>query len=907
MRGAALFFAICGLLLGPLGANVRAQTSSMFDAKRAEAALAAVQGKVGHGLRALSLTITPNDLSIEIASDGKPGETESWRVSHKGLAAELIGDIAVRERSGLYTAGSLKDAVFAIDPGGLAMVPKLVADAIARARLQSQASVTEMELRKLPDIIAPDRRGPFWNVHVVAPEEEADIGAKPDGELTVADLNRTKRARNLNLLAGGPDFDEMVQTIRSQIKNDWIFHYVEIEKTGIDFDVHLLGVKDPRITRFHATLSGVRTDNLSMPHLAFPGTPADDPFALSDVDFSLAPKIQQAAKERLAIADGEVQRVIVSKPHRENASAIEWEVDVRSAHAPLFWTPNQPPVEEGAVFFDAKGQFVRAKYPPGRGPQTHLLEPRDLARAIAKIAERLGPHAEIVELTISDDSLQINAADPRAPGKLAVFDYKDDDVVRAPEAMQGIAEVPGAKPDWRWDLAVIDSAAAQRIGEMEKRTLQKIGDRSASVERISITKDKTFHPNNDKVLVLIQPHRDSGDADEAAYEISGAEAKLGPARSGLFFGEPGGSQGNPQDEDDCTRSQDPQVIIPACTRMIEHNQADSSHDLAVIYFDRALAYKTLKQYDHALADSSQALKLDPKYAHAYFNRGVVLAATGDSAGALRDYSEAIRLDPSNALAYLNRGMIYHAEKNYDAAVADFGKTIALAPKASVAYVDRGWAYYSKGDVDRAIADYGEALRDDPANQFAYVDRALAYGRKGDIPHALADYSQVLKVNSNLASGYFGLGYNHFRTGDLPKALAELTQANALDPGDPYIALLLDIVAARSHLQSSLKDQSAKIDMTKWPAPVIRLYLGQLTPDAVLAAADNADATIKRGRVCEVDFYTGELDLRDGRKDDARQRFEQAARDCPPHFLESWFAASELHGLEPTTAKPTHVQ
>jgi tetratricopeptide (TPR) repeat protein len=898
MRRAILFFAMCWLALTVGGDDARADT--MFDGKRAQDALGAIQFRVGHVLRALTLTITPTDLSVEIASDGKPGETETWRVSQKGIAGQLGVDFAVRESSGAYTDGPLNDAVFPIDASALGMVPKLAADAIARARLQSPGKVMEMELRKLPSMVSPERRGPFWNVHVTAVEEQADIGAKPNGELTSADLSRTKRARNLNLLAGGPDLDERVEDIRSQIKNDWIFHYIEIEKDSIGFDVHLLSVKEPRITRFTATLNGVRTDSLSMPHFAFPGTPASDPFALSEIDFSLVPKIEQAAKERLAIADGAVQRVIVSKPHRENGGAIEWEVDVRSANAPLFWTPDQPTAEEGAVFFDAKGQFTRAKYPPGRGPQIRLLEPAGLAQAIAKIAERLGPHAEIVELSVSEDSVRIQAADPHAPGKLAIFEYKDGEVERAPEALQGLAEIPGATPDWRWDLAMIDSAAVQRIGELQTRTLRKVADAKASVERISITKDKLFHPNNDKVLVEIETHSDSGEGDSAAYELSGADAKLEPARSGLFVGGPGGNaQDNDQDESDCTRSQDPPVVIAACTRMIERNSADSPHDLAVVYFDRALAYKTLKQYDRALDDNTRALKLDPKYAHAYLNRAVVLAAAGDSAAALRDFGEAIRLDPSNALAYLNRGLIYHAQKNYDAAIADYGKTISLAPNASAAYVDRGWAYYAKGDVDRAIADYGEALRDDPNNQFAYVDRALAYGRKGDIPHALADYSQVLKVNPNLASGYFGLGYNHFRMDDMPRALAELTQANALDPGNAYIALLLDIVAQRSHLQSSLKDQSAKIDMTKWPAPLIRLYLGQLTPDAALAAADNADATTKRGQVCEVDFYVGELDLREQRKDDARLRFERAAHDCPQNYLESWFAVSALKALETT--------
>ena len=34
------------------------------------------------------------------------------------------------------------------------------------------------------------------------------------GEITSADLNHTNRAQDLDLLAGGPDFDEMIQDIR---------------------------------------------------------------------------------------------------------------------------------------------------------------------------------------------------------------------------------------------------------------------------------------------------------------------------------------------------------------------------------------------------------------------------------------------------------------------------------------------------------------------------------------------------------------------------------------------------------------------------------------------------------------------------------------------------------------------
>jgi len=52
------------------------------------------------------------------------------------------------------------------------------------------------------------------------------------------------------------------------------------------------------------------------------------------------------------------------------------------------------------------------------------------------------------------------------------------------------------------------------------------------------------------------------------------------------------------------------------------------------------------------------------------------------------------------------------------------------------------------------------------------------------------------------------------------------------------------------------------------APVIRLYLGQLTPEAVLAAADDPDAKTKNGQVREANFYSGELVLQRGEKEQA---------------------------------------
>jgi len=86
-------------------------------------------------------------------------------------------------------------------------------------------------------------------------------------------------------------------------------------------------------------------------------------------------------------------------------------------------------------------------------------------------------------------------------------------------------------------------------------------------------------------------------------------------------------------------------------------------------------------------------------------------------------------------------------------------------------------------------------------------------------------------------------------------------------------------------------------MTQWPAPVTRLYLGELTADAALASTDKAvDAVTKKTLVCEASFFIGELDLQAGKKDDATRRFRQAADGCPDYLISYEGAKAELKAL-----------
>jgi lipoprotein NlpI len=162
--------------------------------------------------------------------------------------------------------------------------------------------------------------------------------------------------------------------------------------------------------------------------------------------------------------------------------------------------------------------------------------------------------------------------------------------------------------------------------------------------------------------------------------------------------------------------------------------------------------------------------------------------------------------------------------------------------------------------------------------------------------ALAQFSQKWAWCVNQGGKYFNRGVANLYARQLPKALADLSQSSELNPKYAYAALWLHIVDTRSNMPSQLAEASKQIDMTKWPAPVIRLFLGQTTPEALLATTDDPDVKTKQRKVCEVNFYSGELAFHRHAKDEATHLFRLAAKECPNSFTERTAAHAELKAL-----------
>ena len=103
-------------------------------------------------------------------------------------------------------------------------------------------------------------------------------------------------------------------------------------------------------------------------------------------------------------------------------------------------------------------------------------------------------------------------------------------------------------------------------------------------------------------------------------------------------------------------------------------------DLAAVYQQRAYSAATNQQYQDAINDYGEAIKITPEDARIYEQRAAVEMKLNDMDKALADYSEAIKLKPNEVRYYGYRSYIYEVKGDIKNSMADTEKVLKLDPK-----------------------------------------------------------------------------------------------------------------------------------------------------------------------------------------------------------------------------------
>jgi tetratricopeptide (TPR) repeat protein len=246
---------------------------------------------------------------------------------------------------------------------------------------------------------------------------------------------------------------------------------------------------------------------------------------------------------------------------------------------------------------------------------------------------------------------------------------------------------------------------------------------------------------------------------------------------------------------------------------------------AKLYYNSGNDAADKGNYEEAVKNFSEAIRLAPNYANAYFNRGDAFDEAGEYDKAIADYSEVIRIEQS-ADAYLNRGVVFNKKGEDDLAIADLTEAIRLDPNCDKAYSLRSAIYKSKGEIDRAIADKEIALklvdpeaynrikkemeeRNSGISAEEYVHRGAEAEKQGNYDKAIEYFSEAIRLKPNFSDAYFNRAYTYAHKGEKYKVIADLKMVLQINPDDAEAEKMLNTLLGRSSNNDSKMGKEVK--------------------------------------------------------------------------------------------------
>jgi len=171
-------------------------------------------------------------------------------------------------------------------------------------------------------------------------------------------------------------------------------------------------------------------------------------------------------------------------------------------------------------------------------------------------------------------------------------------------------------------------------------------------------------------------------------------------------------------------------------------QANTNAD---IYFNRAIEFALVQDFNSAIEDLNKAISLRSNFMLAYFFRATIktklvefmksspekhnnptkeLLEKGVSDSKLknsaekqsmfdiemimRDYEKVSELNPDFSFAYYNKANILCTQKDFKTAITNYSKSIQLDPDFAEAYFNRGLTYLFIGDDAKGLSDLSKA-------------------------------------------------------------------------------------------------------------------------------------------------------------------------------------------------------
>lgn len=259
------------------------------------------------------------------------------------------------------------------------------------------------------------------------------------------------------------------------------------------------------------------------------------------------------------------------------------------------------------------------------------------------------------------------------------------------------------------------------------------------------------------------------------------------------------------------------------------------------YLGRARIALTKGDTVAATADIDKALSINKNAVNAYIMRAdIAISSQNDFETALGDIDQAIKLLPRSAGLYINRAYLRYRTDNYNGAMADYDFALTLEPYNMAALFNRGLLLLEVNANDLALEDFNRVLELDPDDVRALYNRAIVYSNKGDARAAIADITRVAEAYPELPSAFYMRGGLYKQLGQLAKAEADFKKADKLAKALP--------MEGRSETSPQSPENGSDEPATPGEDATSRRFASLLTVDNTTDFREEYNNNAIRGRV-----------------------------------------------------------
>ena len=137
------------------------------------------------------------------------------------------------------------------------------------------------------------------------------------------------------------------------------------------------------------------------------------------------------------------------------------------------------------------------------------------------------------------------------------------------------------------------------------------------------------------------------------------------------------------------------------------------------------------------------------------------------------------------------------------------------------------------------------------------------------------------------------GMTHFNDGKYKRAARDFRRHLKFSGDDLYRMMWLSLAVDRQggNGRAELGEYAAASDRQSWPRPLVDMYLGQKSPEAVLASLENDRSRGANERRCEAYFFIAQWHSAKGDEATARQYFQKTVDTEVRGFME--YASAKL--------------